>query len=88
MLNSRKSKAVALATAAALLFSTVPLTAAQADEAKVKCEGANACKGQSACATAKSACAGQNSCKGMGYVKLSKAECDAAKAKMKDEKKS
>lgn len=88
MSNSGKSKAVALATAAALLFSAVPFTAAQADEAKIKCVGANACKGQSACATAKNACQGQNSCKGAGYVSLTKAECDAAKAKMKDDKKS
>ena len=72
------TKAVMIATAAALLFGTIA-----ADEAKVKCEGANACKGKSACATAKNSCQGQNSCKGQGYLSLTKAECDAAKAKAK-----
>jgi hypothetical protein len=74
------TKAAMIATAAALLFGTIAAPVSAADEAKVKCEGANACKGKSACATAKNACAGQNSCKGQGYVELSKAECDAAKA--------
>jgi hypothetical protein len=87
----QKSKPIAglsLAAAAALLFSTAPLSAASAaDTAKLKCEGANGCKGQSACHTAISGCQGQNSCKGKGYLMLSKAECDAAKAKMKSEKK-
>lgn len=77
------TKAAMIATAAALLFGTIAAPVSAADEAKVKCEGANACKGKSACATAKNACAGQNSCKGQGYVELSKAECDAAKAAMK-----
>ena len=65
------------------MFATAPLTANAADEAKVKCEGVNACKGQTACATAKNACAGQNACKGQGYLQLTQAECDAAKEKMK-----
>jgi hypothetical protein len=54
----------------------------------VKCQGGNACKGKSACATATSACAGQNKCKGTGYVSLTKEECDAAKKKNEAEKKS
>lgn len=82
MMNKKLSGA-ALATAAALMFSTAPLSVASADEAKVKCEGVNACKGSSACKTANSACKGQNSCKGHGYVEMTKAECDAAKAKTK-----
>ncbi|HEU4653318.1 MAG TPA: hypothetical protein VFS47_04990 [Steroidobacteraceae bacterium] len=80
-MKSSKISGAAIATAAALMFGTVVLNVAQADEAKVKCEGVNACKGQSACATAHNACQGQNSCKGQGYLKLTKAECDAAKAK-------
>ncbi|MEP7050904.1 MAG: hypothetical protein ABJB12_11140 [Pseudomonadota bacterium] len=46
----------------------------------VKCEGGNACKGQSECATAdgKSLCAGENACKGTGYVFTeTAAECTA-----------
>lgn len=84
MTHGKKLSSLALATAAAVMFSTAPLTAANAaDEAKVKCEGVNACKGKSACSTAKNACAGQNACKGAGYVMLPKAECDAAKAAAK-----
>jgi hypothetical protein len=88
MQKSKSLAGLSLAAAAALMFSTAPLaTANAADAAKVKCEGANGCKGQSACHTAISGCQGQNSCKGKGYLMLSKAECDAAKAKLKAEKK-
>jgi len=84
MTHGKKLSSLALATAAAVMFSTAPLTAANAaDEAKVKCEGVNACKGTSACATANNACAGKNACKGAGMLMLSQAECDAAKAKVK-----
>jgi len=84
MIHGKKLSSLALATAAAVMFSSAPLTAANAaDEAKVKCEGVNACKGTSACGTAHNACAGKNACKGHGYLMLSKAECDAAKAKAK-----
>ena len=58
---------VALATAmAGLLAATSPAT--------IKCEHSNACKGQSACATAR------NGCQGQGYtLQKSKADCEAAK---------
>ena len=81
MSKSKKFSSIALATTAALMFSTAPLMTAQADDAKVKCEGVNACKGTSACATADTACKGKNACKGKGFVMSTKAECDAAKAK-------
>ncbi len=71
-----------IATAAALLFSTVAAPVAQAEDAKIKCEGVNSCKGTSACATAHSSCQGQNKCKGEGFLQLSKSDCDAAKAKL------
>jgi hypothetical protein len=84
MTYGKKLSSLAMATAAAVMFSTAPLTAANAaDEAKVKCEGVNACKGTSACATASSSCAGKNACKGHGFSMMTKAECDAAKAKLK-----
>lgn len=84
MTHGKKLSSLALATAAAVMFSTAPLTAANAaDEAKVKCEGVNACKGTSACGTSANACAGKNACKGHGFLMMTKAECDAAKAKMK-----
>jgi uncharacterized membrane protein len=87
MKYANKASGVAMATAAALLFSTVAVTTAQAEDAKVKCEGVNSCKGTSACATATNSCQGQNSCKGHGFLLLSKGDCDAAKSKMKMEEK-
>ena len=85
---STKASGAAIATAAAMLFGTLTAVPASAgDDAKVKCEGVNSCKGTSACATAKNSCQGQNSCKGHGYLLMSKADCDAAKAKMEMEKK-
>jgi uncharacterized membrane protein len=84
MITSKKLSGLALATAAAMMFSTAPLTAANAaDDGKVKCEGVNACKGTSSCATASNSCAGKNACKGHGFLMLSQSDCDAAKAKAK-----
>jgi uncharacterized membrane protein len=82
MINRVKLSGAALASAAALLFTSSGLMAAEnaAEEVTVKCEGGNGCKGKSACHTATNACAGQNSCKGKGYVMLPKTECTAAQA--------
>ena len=49
---SKRVTGAALATAAAMLFSTAAVQTASADEAKVHCEGVNSCKGTSACKTA------------------------------------
>jgi hypothetical protein len=81
-MNSRILSGVALAAAAAVMFSAVGATTARADEGKVKCEGVNSCKGHSACKSANNACKGQNSCKGKGFMEMTQAQCDAAKAKM------
>jgi len=86
-MHPTRSSGLALATAAALLFGSVAVTTASAEEAKVHCAGVNACKGQSACATAKNSCQGQNSCKGQGFLVLTQKECDAAKAKIEQEPK-
>jgi hypothetical protein len=77
-----KNSGVAVATAAAMLFGSALITTASADDAKVQCSGVNSCKGQSACKSANNACKGQNSCKGKGFMEMTKADCDAAKAKM------
>jgi hypothetical protein len=79
-MSNRKSSGFALAAAAAVLFSSTPAMNAVAADAKIKCDGGNACKGKSECSTAKNACAGQNACKGQGYLMLSKSECTAAQA--------
>jgi len=83
MSNSKSLSGVAIATAAALLFSTVPASTASADEAKVHCDGVNSCKGTSSCKSATNSCKGQNSCKGKGWAEMTAKDCDAAKAKAK-----
>lgn len=84
--RSKNRAAVAIATTAALLFSTGFVgTALAGDPAKIHCTGANACKGQSACKSANNACKGQNSCKGKGFLEVTKKECKAAQAKIKEE---
>ena len=83
MKNTSKLSGAAIATAAALLFSTMAVSTASAEEAKVHCNGVNACKGTSACKTAKNECKGQNSCKGQGFLEMTQKECTAAEAKLK-----
>lgn len=82
MLTTKKVAGFAIATAAAGLFAAAAMTPAVAAQhnkemAKVHCLGANACKGQSDCATAHSSCKGQNSCKGQGMKVLSMKDCSA-----------
>jgi hypothetical protein len=84
-MSNRKLSSVALAAAAAVMFTTVSVTAG-AEEATVKCEGVNACKGQSACSTANNSCKGENACKGKGYLEMKKEDCDEAKAHAAREK--
>jgi hypothetical protein len=78
----KHTSGAALATAAAILFGTGFVSSAVAgSDAKIHCTGVNSCKGQSACKSANNACKGQNSCKGKGFMEMTKADCDAAKAK-------
>jgi hypothetical protein len=83
MLNVTKTTGAAIATAAAMLFNSLAISSAGAEEAKIECMGVNSCKGQSACKSSHNACKGMNSCKGQGFLELTKKECDAAKAKVK-----
>ncbi len=81
----------ALAMAVAGLFALGAGQALAADgaptEATVKCEGVNSCKGHGSCKSAKNACAGKNGCAGQGFMMMTPEECEAAKAKMREEKK-
>jgi hypothetical protein len=83
---AKKTTGVALAAAAATLFSTGTLTGC-AGEPEVSgstvghCVGVNACKGMSSCATADNKCKGMNACKGKGFVSLDKATCDQVAGK-------
>jgi len=65
-----------LAAAVGLMFLANPALAqgtgsGSSQQAKVKCIGANDCKGKSACKGAASPGPGQNSCKGQGLVMTS-----------------
>jgi hypothetical protein len=83
---AKSSGAVLAASAALMLLSGAVTTATvSADEAKVHCMGANACKGQSACKTASSSCKGLNNCKGQGFTDLTAAECEATGGKASDD---
>ena len=50
------------------------MAADKTDDGKVKCYGANTCKGTGACGGAGHACAGKNGCKGQGFTKADSEE--------------
>ena len=82
MKESAKFSGIAIAAAAASLLIAgcasqggATSTSADASTVKVKCYGANACKGQSECKTALNDCKGQNACKAKGYVTLTEQAC-------------
>jgi len=72
-----RSKVLLTAAVAGMLAAGMvsAVHAADAGKAeKVKCYGANACKGHGACAGAGHACAGKNACKGQGFVETDSKE--------------
>ncbi len=73
---SRSGASIAVAAATLFLTGVALAPLSHAEEAKGHCVGANACKGQGACATASNDCKGQNACKGKGFLAMTKAECD------------
>ena len=77
MKSAEKIQGLALAAAAAAMLAGAPVASMAGDDPG-KCMGANACKGQGACATASNACKGMNACKGKGFLQMTKAECDKA----------
>jgi len=89
-MDTNRGTNIALALAALLAAggcggtSNTDPTDAVEGAAVIKCEGGNACKGQSECATAdgKSSCAGENACRGTGYVfTQTEPECTALQLK-------
>jgi len=72
---NRRLVSAAIATAAAALFATGMVSTATAQEVKVKCYGANACKGKSECKTSMSGCKGKNACKGQGFEQMTEKAC-------------
>lgn len=82
-MEKTKLSGVALAAAAASLFLAGcassgggdKMAAADSGTVKVKCYGANSCKGQAECKTAMNSCKGQNSCKGTGFMMMTEKAC-------------
>jgi len=72
---NRKLIGVAVATAAAAVFAAGLAGTASAQEVKVKCYAANACKGKSECKTSMSSCKGKNACKGQGFEMMTEKAC-------------
>ena len=87
MISKRNARATGawLAASAAVVFASGCSPAGEGDPAvaKVQCDGANACKGQSECQTAHSDCTGMNSCKGKGWISLTAEECEQAGGSVK-----
>lgn len=78
MISKKKLLGATLVTAAALAFSTAPITSAFAHthhNGKVDCYGLNGCKGKGSCKSSLNSCKGKNSCRGEGVEKKSKQEC-------------
>jgi len=80
-MEKSKISAVVAAAAASLFIAgcasngSAPMQSADAGSVKVKCYGANSCKGQAECKTALNECKGMNSCKGTGFEMMSEAAC-------------
>ena len=78
MITRSTSTKVLLASAVAGLLTLnaagKALAADKTDDGKIKCYGANACKGHGACGGAGHACAGKNACKGQGFTKADSEE--------------
>ncbi|HKB84413.1 MAG TPA: hypothetical protein VKD04_14570 [Burkholderiales bacterium] len=73
---NRKMVSAALATTAAALFATSAIVSTvHAEDVKIKCYGANACKGHSECKTSMNGCKGKNACKGKGFESMTEAAC-------------
>jgi len=83
-----KSTHVALAVAAAGMFSLAPMLAsADAEEkANVHCYGINGCQGKNDCKSLFNSCKGQSSCKGKGFLNVaSEKDCHDKGGKLESE---
>ena len=77
-MNPRAKVLLTSAVAGILALSTMGVSTALAadktDDGKVKCYGANSCKGTGGCGGAGHSCAGKNACKGQGFTKADSEE--------------
>ncbi len=72
-----RGAAISMAAAAAFygMYKSVDVFVPKAEAGDIACYGINACKGQTACATAHNACPGLNSCQGKGFLNVPADEC-------------
>ena len=80
-MNPKKTTGIAMAIAAAGMFSMAPMSSTMADDsmsmdgsmkdAKVHCYGINSCKGKNDCKSATNSCKGKSACKGKGFLNVS-----------------
>jgi hypothetical protein len=77
MQTNRKLLGLAVATAAAAMFIAASPSIAEdsGNLVKVKCYGANACKGHAECKTSMNSCKGANACKGQGFMTMGEKAC-------------
>ena len=76
MNRNRTIVGATIAAAAAAMFAAgAPSIAADDTSVKVRCYGANACKGQAECKTSMNSCKGHNACKGKGFVMMTEKAC-------------
>ncbi len=77
--TTKLARGAAISVAAAATFygayKSIDVFAPAAEAGEIACYGINACKGETACATAFNACPGQNACKGKGFLNVSAKEC-------------
>ena len=79
---NKKGKVLLASAAAGLVTLAVTAGApgtARAEEAKVKCYGANTCKGTGECGGKCHSCGGKNTCAGQGWTMQTKDACLAMK---------
>ena len=74
-MNQKSGTKIALTAAALLVSGTLATATLAAGGETGKCFGVNACKGQSACKTAKNDCKGHNACKGQGFIVTTDTDC-------------
>ena len=93
-MNPKKTAGVAMAMAAAGLFSMAPMSSSMADDMshmeknkdKVHCYGINSCKGKNDCKSANNSCKGKSACKGKGFLNVSSnEECAEKGGKVEEE---
>ena len=76
-MNKKQGAVIAAVVAGLVMGGNLIATTASAKIAKVKCMGANSCKGKGMCKSANNECKGHNECKGKGVMMTTEKRCTA-----------